>query len=1014
MRRVRIGIPVRDNPELLPATLSSLRACTPASVEVVLLPDGAGAEARRVLAALGEVLQLGTADRRGGAACFNRLAASTDADVVVLLEGGAVVGPGWLEHLLAALTADPRHGLAGPSTNRAWNDQCVFPDAGGTVDEVAGTAALAAQRFGATTRLLEPLHSLADFCYVVRREVVGAIGAADEGYGLGPCWELDYNVRAARAGFRGIWACAAYVYRAPMTEAARREEAYRFEASKRRYQDKFCALRLRSERTDYEAHCRGEACEHFAPAALIRLRLPPPVAVSAGAPAPAVPGPRPLPLVSCIMPTRDRGGFVLQSIRYFLRQDYPACELIIIDDGADDLLGRLPSDARIRYVRLAGRQSIGAKRNHACELARGRFIAQWDDDDWYGPTRLSAQLAPLLSGDADITGLVTSVFFDLPKWEFWACEPELHRRLFVGDVHGGTLVYERWVWEKLARYPDSSLAEDATFLGQATRRGARLAQLRGEGLFIYLRHAANSWSFSCGQHVDPRGWRRISEPPLAPSDRAFYAELSPSAPAASVEATNSHPLVTCIMPTADRRAFVPQAIRYFLRQDYQNRELVVVDDGADPVADLMPSDPRIRYMRLIGKHTIGAKRNEACQAARGQIIVHWDDDDWNASWRVSHQVESLLAAPADLCGVDTLLFCDPGRGQAWRYVYPGGSKPWLAGGTLCYTKAFWRANPFPEISLGEDTRFVWAPAVKKILTLGERLFYVAFIHPGNSSPKRPGALPWHPYSLEEIQKLLGADWAFYTALLGNSVSEMPLVTCIMPTYDRRRFVLQAIKYFFHQGYPRRELIVVDDGDDAVADLIPDDPRVRYIRLKERASLGTKRNIAVAQARGEVIAHWDDDDWYHPTYLQEVVGKLLQGGDRQGVAGLSAYLVYLARDAALKVCRSGGVAGATLCYFRTLWEDCRYRDVAAAEDYFFLADSSARVLGIDKPELFMVIRHARHTWMRERGADVNQRLRLLPDYPRRIDELTDKDDERFYASVRDECRASPEASNAPTG
>ena len=35
---------------------------------------------------------------------------------------------------------------------------------------------------------LEPLHSLSDFCYVVRNEVVAAIGAADTAYGQGP-WE---------------------------------------------------------------------------------------------------------------------------------------------------------------------------------------------------------------------------------------------------------------------------------------------------------------------------------------------------------------------------------------------------------------------------------------------------------------------------------------------------------------------------------------------------------------------------------------------------------------------------------------------------------------------------------------------------------------------------------------------------------------------------------------------------------------------------------------------------------
>ena len=46
------------------------------------------------------------------------------------------------------------------------------------------------------------------------------------------------------------------------------------------------------------------------------------------------------------------------------------------------------------------------------------------------------------------------------------------------------------------------------------------------------------------------------------------------------------PLVSCIMPTADRRRFVPQAIRNFLAQDYAERELVILDDGADSIADL--------------------------------------------------------------------------------------------------------------------------------------------------------------------------------------------------------------------------------------------------------------------------------------------------------------------------------------------------------------------------------------------------------------------------------------------
>ena len=42
------------------------------------------------------------------------------------------------------------------------------------------------------------------FCYAVRRRVIDAVSAADERYSLGPCWEMDYNIRAARAGWRGV------------------------------------------------------------------------------------------------------------------------------------------------------------------------------------------------------------------------------------------------------------------------------------------------------------------------------------------------------------------------------------------------------------------------------------------------------------------------------------------------------------------------------------------------------------------------------------------------------------------------------------------------------------------------------------------------------------------------------------------------------------------------------------------------------------------------------------------
>ncbi len=223
----------------------------------------------------------------------------------------------------------------------------------------------------------------------------------------------------------------------------------------------------------------------------------------------------------------------------------------------------------------------------------------------------------------------------------------------------------------------------------------------------------------------------------------------------------ARPLVSCIMPTCNRREFVPQALKYFLRQDYGQKELIIIDDGTDPVCDLLPTDERIRYVKLERKLTVGAKRNIACEQAKGEIVAHWDDDDWMADWRLSYQVEQLLRERADVCGLNRVFFFDPAAGAAWEYVFPGKIRPWAYGATLCYAKSFWRENPFRDITVGEDSRFVWSDPESRIVALPDNKFLAALVHAGNTSPKRIDESCWTRYPLQEIQELIGEDWSFY-------------------------------------------------------------------------------------------------------------------------------------------------------------------------------------------------------------------------------------------------------------
>lgn len=215
------------------------------------------------------------------------------------------------------------------------------------------------------------------------------------------------------------------------------------------------------------------------------------------------------------------------------------------------------------------------------------------------------------------------------------------------------------------------------------------------------------------------------------------------------------PLVSCVMPTRNRRWAVPLALEWFAAQDYPSKELLVIDDGELPVEDLVQGHPNVRYLRPNARLSVGAKRNLGCRQARGEFVAHWDDDDWMAPKRLSYQVGSLLASGADLCGVEQMLYWEPINGQAWRYVYPADQPRWVAGGSFLYRHAAWESQPFDDVNVGEDNRFVWGMAPERVLPLAEFDFYVALLHAGNTSLKLIEPTRWAPADPGAITRLMG-------------------------------------------------------------------------------------------------------------------------------------------------------------------------------------------------------------------------------------------------------------------
>jgi len=104
------------------------------------------------------------------------------------------------------------------------------------------------------------------------------------------------------------------------------------------------------------------------------------------------------------------------------------------------------------------------------------------------------------------------------------------------------------------------------------------------------------------------------------------------------------PFVSVCTPTFNRRPFIAAMLQCFHHQTYpkDRMEWIIVDDGTDPIEDLVSQHPCVQYYRLGEKISLGKKRNLMHEKARGDIIVYMDDDDYYPPERVSHAVDTLL------------------------------------------------------------------------------------------------------------------------------------------------------------------------------------------------------------------------------------------------------------------------------------------------------------------------------------------------------------------------------------
>ncbi len=216
------------------------------------------------------------------------------------------------------------------------------------------------------------------------------------------------------------------------------------------------------------------------------------------------------PLVSLVCPTYRRPRLAELAVRHFLAQTWERSELIVIDDSPEGERPSIRPNARVKYVRLKDRITMGEKHNIGHALAQGDVLGYFDDDDFWGPRRVISQLEPIVLGQAEVTGMSRKLVARIPSCTFYVFaenwwKNSANRGNTVGNWalpwHDGTAMYTRRL-AGLAQHPPLNLNQKVQFLNAAIAAGkAKWKRVENDNHFVYVRHegakrAPNTWQFN--------------------------------------------------------------------------------------------------------------------------------------------------------------------------------------------------------------------------------------------------------------------------------------------------------------------------------------------------------------------------------------------------------------------------------------------------------------------------------------------------------------------------------------
>jgi len=201
------------------------------------------------------------------------------------------------------------------------------------------------------------------------------------------------------------------------------------------------------------------------------------------------------PLVSVVMATYNRAGYLNRSISSFLNQSFTDAELIVVDDGSDDhtfwIVSMFMKDHNnIRYLRQAHR-GVSQTKNTGIKAATGKYIAFLDSDDAYKPGYLESRVRFMEANpEVDLVEGGEIIIGD----PYVKDKNQPDKKIHLSECHiGATFFGKSEVFTAVGGFDDTmSYAEDSDFWERA-EKNFRVRKIEHPG-YVYYHQTPGSLS----------------------------------------------------------------------------------------------------------------------------------------------------------------------------------------------------------------------------------------------------------------------------------------------------------------------------------------------------------------------------------------------------------------------------------------------------------------------------------------------------------------------------------------